>query len=510
MSVSQDRQPSLPEQIGSNLLRTIPLRDLTIAGLFIVATFVGFALGFAASGFLPGRYAYLSAYLPFIGGVAAAAILLVLLKPKWVFLTSVVFCVTYPDAFNEIFVPLGFMKLYIQDVFLAFNMSYILLRLIFGKATHRKIPFNKFVFLYLALGAFSAFNGLVLNGNPYDKVFGDVRRAFAYFLSYFFVLYTIDNEAERVRFRNLLLVACAAVIGKGIFQALTGQFYYRRLGDAAHILSHYELTFLSFGVFYMLARVFFEAKPRFWPLAYAFAGIITTIVGNYRASWLGLAAGLFLLFLFLPMKRRLQLTGIIAGLMVLTALTIYALWDVEVIEHSTLGQEIMAKADVRNTTLDINVVWRFDSYRATLEYWRQHPWLGCGLGTIVDFATITTRGTPYLALDHRVHNSFLWLFMTQGLIGFPIAMSLHIAFLVYTLRYVRTSTWPEGKATVLACAAYAVSMLTSAGFEIFLEAGAPITVYSAVLGLGVLTIDEAKKREAQRAEPNAQQVSAAL
>jgi hypothetical protein len=53
-------------------------------------------------------------------------------------------------------------------------------------------------------------------------------------------------------------------------------------------------------------------------------------------------------------------------------------------------------------------------------------------------------------------------------------------------------------------------MLTSAGFEIFLEAGAPITVYSAVLGLGVLTIDEAKKREAQRAEPNAQQVSAAL
>lgn len=478
-------------------------RDTAIIVFFAVCAFTGFLLGLIAGGFLPPRFGPSAGVLPVIGVVLGLAGAFIAFKPKWVFYTSLLFCMWFPEEFDVIHVPLGFMKLYVQDVALAFNLMYVLLRLLYGKARHRPLASNHFLLLYLGLGAFSALNGLVLSGNPYDKVFGDLRRAFVYFLSYFIVIFLIDDDRERRWFRNLLLFACGGLIAKGVLQALTGQFYYRRLGDAAHILSHYELTYLSFGVCYAVARVVFESKPRFWPLVFAFTGIIVTVLGNYRASWLGLLGALLFLFFFFPARRRLQLTVIFAGLALLAALAIYALWDVEVLENSTLGQEIAAKADVRNAPLDVNVVWRFDSYRATLEYWRQRPWLGCGLGTIVDFATITTRGTPMLALDHRVHNSFLWLFMTQGILGFPLAMSLHVAFLAMAIRFVRKTTWPEGKVTVLACAGYAISMLISAAFEIFLESGGPITVYSSILGLAAITIHEGQKREQFTAAPKA-------
>jgi O-antigen ligase len=491
------------------VLANLPLRDLTLAGALLALSAVGFVLGLAGSAVLPVRYAPLSAYLPVAGALAGASALVIALRPKWVFYGFVFFCVFSYETLEEVYVPLGFLKLYIQDVVLVFNLAYVALRLIFAKVQHRKVALNKFVILYFVLGIFSTANGLLLSQNPYDRVFGDFRRSFVYFLNYFFVLYLIDNERERVFFRNLLVAACGALIGKGIFQILTGQFYYRRMGDAAHILSHIELTFLSFGVFYAVAHLFFEGNSKPWLLAYAFLGTIVTVIGNYRASWLGFAGGLFLIFLFLPARRRAQLTLVVAGLLVLAALSIYALWDVEVLQSSTLGQEISAKADFRNAPLDVNVIWRFDSYRAAMEYWRQRPWLGCGLGTIVDFATITTRGTPYLALDHRVHNSFIWLWMTQGILGFPIAMLLHIAFLVISLRYVRQTTWLEGKTTVLACAAYGVSMLISTAFEHFLETGPTITVYSAVIGLAILTIHARPPRE-ETANSESERLSARL
>ncbi len=481
-------------------------RQLAFAILVLVLAAAGFVAGILFASLVPPRLSFLASYLPFLGMLGAVGAFVIALRPKWVFYAFVFCCVFSYETLEETYLPLGFMKLYIQDVVLAFNLMYVLVRLVFGSTCTRSVPFNKFVLLYFALGLFSALNGLFLSGNPYDKVFGDLRRTFVYFLNYFFVLFLIDDERERVFFRNLLVAACGALIAKGIFQILTGQFYYRRLGDAAHILSHIELTFLSFGVFYAITRLFFEGTARPWLVAYAFFGTVVTIIGNYRASWLGFAGGLFLIFLFLPKRRRTQLVLVVIFVAILTGLTIYALWDVEVLQSSTLGQEITAKADIKNAPLDINVVWRFDSYRATMEYWQRRPWLGCGLGTSVEFVTITTRGTPYLALDHRVHNSFLWLWMTQGILGFPLAMLPHIAFLVISLRYVKHTSWPEGKATVLACASYAVSMLISTAFELFLETGTTITVYSAVLGLAMLTIhatpDHRAKSDKSSATPS--------
>jgi len=471
------------------MVQKLPVRDLFFLGGISVASILGIIAGFLCSAFLPPRYSSFSAYSPLVGLAAGLFCYLVALRPKIVYLGFVFFCLISYETLEEITLPLGFMKLYVQDVALAFNFCFLLLRFFFGWAPQRKHIMNYFVVGYFVLGFFSAWNGLLLSHNPYDAVFGDMRRAFAYFLNYFFALYLLDDLKEVLLLRRVMFAGTLALILKGVFQLATGQFYYRRLGDAAHILSHIELTFLSFGIFYALARVLFDLRAKTWPWAtIAFAGILVTVIGNYRASWLGLAAGLFCLFLFLPLRRRFQVAGIVGALAILGALTLYALWDVEILGNTTIGQEISAKADVKNAPLDVNVIWRFDSYRGAMEYWKQRPWLGCGLGTKVEFITITTRGTPYLALDHRIHNSFIWLFMTQGIIGFPFALLPHVAFLIICIRYLRITSWTEGKVTVMACLGYAVSMLVSTAFEHFLETGTTITVYGSVMGLAVATM----------------------
>jgi len=467
----------------------LPARDAALFGAGAILVLIGFVAGLFIAARLPADLAAYAPWIPYAGAVGGIGLLVAALRPEWVFYAFVFFCILSYETLETISVPLGFMKLYIPDVVLAFSCSYVLLRVVRGKVVPRRLVFSRLLLLYFALGCFSAYNGLVLNKNPYDKVFGDFRRTFVYFLNYFVVLYLIDDLAEAFRFRTLLVTACGLLIAKGYFQVLTGQFYYRRMGDAAHILSHIELTFLSFGVFYALSRLLYGKRigRTYWAV-YSLLGVIITVIGNYRASWLGLAGGLLFLFLFQPMRRRIQILGLIVGLAVLSGLAMYALWDVEIIEHSTLGTEIAAKADVKEAPVDINVVWRLDSYRATLEYWRQRPWLGCGLGTSVDFSTITSTGVPMLALDHRVHNSFIWLWMTQGVLGFPFAMLPHVGFLFIVIRYLRRTQWAEGKITVMACAGYAVSMLISTAFELFLEGGTTITVYSAILGLAMLTI----------------------
>ncbi len=467
-------------------------RSDLLAAPFVLAVafflFTGFLAGLFLAGMLPPSLAKFSYMVPFAGSLAGIGILAIILKPHWVYYGILFLCLVSFETVEALHIPLGLFKLYVQDVALAFNLGLVLLRWASRKIPPRRIPWNRYLLIYFCLGIFSVVYSLLVRNQPYDRVFGHFRRTFVYFLNYFVAISLLCSLNDVFRFRRLLVIGSGLLILKGIFQAATGQFYYRRFGDAAHILSHIELTFLSFGVFYALARVFWTQGTRIPYGLYAVSGILITILGNYRASWLGLAGGLFFLYLFQPVRRRLQILGITFGVLILTGLAMYALWDVEVLEHSTLGNEIVAKANVKNAPLDINVIWRFDSYRAAIEQWREHPWLGAGIGTSLEFHTLTSTGQSILTFDHSVHNGFLWLWMTQGILGFPIAMLPHIAFLVITIRYLRRTTWPEGKVTVLACTAYAISMLISTAFEHFLESGTTITVYSAIVALAMLTI----------------------
>lgn len=411
------------------------------------------------------------------------------IRPRWVFLVFLFSCVTFFEVLETVHVPLGFMKLYVQDVVFAFNVGLILARSSIGKTRVRAIRFNRYVMLFFLLGVWGTVNGLFVARNPYDEVLGDFRRAFFYFMNYFVALFLVDDLRDTRILRRVLLAATLFLVAKGWLQMATGQFYYRRFGDAAHILTHIELTFLSFAVFYGLSQIVFNpAGQRLLWFAAVAGGTVTTVVGNYRASWLGLVGGVFFMFFFLSQRKRVQLTGIAALGAVIVGLSIFAMWDVQVLEHSTLGEEIAAKANVGTTTEDINVTWRFASYKAAVKKWQTRPVLGTGLGTYLEFDAPTSTGGTMLAEGHSIHNSLLWLLMVQGVAGFVLIMAMHVAYLRISVNYLRTTNWTEGKVTVLACAAYYCSMMISTVFEHFLESAMSITVFSSIAALTMLTI----------------------
>lgn len=476
-------------------------QDLRIAviagGILLLAVLAAAIAGLV----LPARYLH----NPFVLPMAAVAMLgggaMVVLRPRWVFLSFLLACMVTPFFLEETFVSLGFMKFYIQDLVFLFNMGLIAVRTSIGKTTWKAIRLNRYLIVYFFLGLWALFVGLKFTGQDFNNAFGDFRRAFFYFMNYFVVLLLTDNLSDVRKLRWVLAAGGIILTFKGILQVLGGNLYVIRYGDPAHILSHYELTFLSFVVFFALAQLLYnrDCQRWFWSIIAA-ASVGATIAGNFRAAWLSLIGGLIFMFLYLPRRGKVVLVGltVLGALFVGVATTI--LWDVEVEGHSTLGQDIMAKANVRETTSDVNVTWRFESYKNALELWSRSPWIGRGLGEELEFSAPTSTGGSMMARGHRVHNSFIWLLMSLGIFGFMVFLAAQICYVTALLRYLRRSTWAEGRLTVISCGAFYVSFMISTSFEIFLESAIPITVLSASMALAMLMIyytPEEQLREGQ-------------
>lgn len=481
---------SIESQEITSTLRTRGSRDILIvivAAAFGLTALVASILG---ASLLPLRFAGYIPYVP-IAAVATTAIgIFYLFRPKWLELSLLLGAMTIHPVLEETYLPLGFMKLYIQDVLFAAIATLIVLRTFYGRTTFRQIRFSKYVLLFFLMGIWGAANGFLVSKHAYDEVLGDFRRAFFYFMNYFAVILLVDNLAETRRLRKVILAGCLIIMANGLFQFLSGKFYTRRFGDAAHILTHYELTFMSFAIYYGAARLLYrEGRHRWSWLGIIALGFILTVVGNYRASWLGLVGGLGFMFLFLPMQKKLVLvgTGFIAAIFL--AIAVYAMWDVQVVEtRSTLGKELMSKANIQNTANDVNVIWRFQFYEAALEKWAERPLLGNGLGTYLSLQVATSTGSAMLTEGHNIHNSDLWLLMVFGVLGIIPILVVHVVYFTTVGLYVHHTKWIEGKITVLACGAYYASMMVATAFENFLENATPIIVFSGLVALTMLTI----------------------
>ena len=485
MSQTLEPKPSVQSQPPS--LSTLSFAAIVAAAAAAVLLLVAVISG----GLVPARYGEYAWTLPLAIAATIGMGVAALSRPKWVMLVFVFACIAVSDLLEATYIPLGFMKLYIQDLVFGFNVVLIALRTSVGRTPFRRITFNHYVIVFVMLGLWGVANGLFLSKNPFDAVLGDFRRSFFYFLNYFVVLYLVDDLGDARRLRRAILAGAMTLIALGLFQIATGRFHVRRADDAAHVLSWKETTFLSFAIFYAVnTLVFSELTPklrRAW-MAVALAGVFVTAVANFRATWLGLLGGFFFIFWFLPTRKRTQFALAAVALTAFIVLAVASMWDTQVIEGRTLGQQILMKAKLGDTVQDINVVWRFQSYQAALETWRTRPFLGTGLGTYLTFQVPTSTGGSMLTEGHNVHNSLLWVLMTTGVVGLCVLLAMHGAFLWAVTGYIRGQSWAEGKVVVMTAGAFYVSLMVATCFQNFLENATPVTVFSAVAALAILTI----------------------
>ncbi|MCX7018151.1 MAG: O-antigen ligase family protein [Candidatus Sumerlaeota bacterium] len=486
--IKQTYRPSNKQQIPA--VATAVSSDMTWMVLAAIACLGLIVMIWVGGAFLPPIASELSWALPLALGAAAVLLGMALRYPRRVFNAFLLLSMNLMFVFEVVHIPLGFMKLYVQDIVFLFNAALIVWRASIGQTQFRRIRFNKYVFLFFLLGIWGVVNGLLITKNQFDDVFGDFRRAFFYFMNYFVVLYLTDSYKDVKILRDTLLLGSVFLIFKGIFQAATGQFYTRRFGDAAHILSYMELIFISFSIYYGLVQLVFNEKVNrgLW-ISVIGLGLLVSALGNYRASWLGLLGGIMVMFLFVPGNKKLLLAGFCGLVSIFLTLAVLIMWDAEILEgQTTVGKELMMKANPANAPADVNVIWRVLSYRAALEQWLTSPIIGTGLGTYLEFAIITSTGRPDLAEGHNIHNSLLWLLMVEGIIGLAAILAVHASYLSAAIRAIRSTHWLEGRITLIACVSYYTCMMVATVFQNYLENAIPVTVFSAVAALTMLTI----------------------
>jgi O-antigen ligase len=484
-------------------------RDSAFAATLAALAVAGMALLWGSVARLGGR---LEASPEALGGALALAALVGLGGCVWLIARprAILFGLLFVPAMASVWfadrsVNLGPGKLYIQDVFFGLFFAWMAKRWLESSPgttlTPRRVPLAWPLAAMLALGAFQTVRALKL-GIDFNDALGDFRRGYFYLLAYLFPL-MLPRRREALRFFEILALGTAlALIIKGLGQGALGKIDRRMQTDAAHILNHFEATLVSFLAFYCLARLAGGKTQSRAEMAWALAGMalatMAVVLANFRAVWLGFLVGGLVVFSAMPPRvKGAMMTLGFAGALAAGGM-LFALKDFEVGGRGqTVGAELSRKIErARNYDRDINVLWRYQSYQAALESWRERPWLGAGLGRKTSFYYVASDGNLAMASRHRIHNSYLWLLQTAGVVGLTVALWFHGLFFVRAWRALRRKAQTPPGAPPLAAGllGFYAAFMTATALDVLLEQSIPIIWLATAMGAAEMSLGLARER----------------
>ncbi len=203
-------------------------------------------------------------------------------------------------------------------------------------------------------------------------------------------------------------------------------------------------------------RLRMRRTPRMMPPAFSwtwttFAGAcallcsVALLLSWSRGAWLGFAAGLAVLILFLPKRRWVGVALLLAVLVTFLAGLQTGLLPSSVAERLVSFQEDLRFGDVRGADInDANyaVLERLAHWQSALDMARANPWLGVGFGNYEpaypDYALINW---PY-PLGHA-HNYYLNILAETGVIGTLAYLALWGIVFGQSVWLQRRLPWPE-------------------------------------------------------------------
>ncbi len=256
------------------------------------------------------------------------------------------------------------------------------------------------------------------------------RRILHFYVVFFL---TVNIITTRERLKLLLWVFGAAVILKSAegmclyFQGAGLQIKWRITaiftgwGDG--------LNFVTYLLFVLLLLI---RKPEgvrrgmwllFWPM------VLLTLLNTYkRAYYVGLAAALGFLFLLEGGRRRVRFVvfGTLALVLLLGVITVTNSWY-------AVGQSVWS---IFHPTMESSAHYRLVEWKNALLSIQAHPWLGIGLGGILEMLVYLPR-TNLLG----VHNTFLWVTVKLGLLGLLVYLWLILSYLHCLMR--QRNTLPD-------------------------------------------------------------------
>lgn len=171
---------------------------------------------------------------------------------------------------------------------------------------------------------------------------------------------------------------------------------------------------ISFAIVLMIAGLFsfahliFEKFSVIWILFFLLFGL-GQLVSFTREAWIGFVVGILLLTAIRSWKWFAGATGIF----------ILGIW---------LSPEVLQNRIVSIITLEEpSIAMRLHLWRAALDIWMDHPWVGCGFNCIETIKEAYPEHTV-LAANYLIHNSYLQLLVDMGLVGLIAWMAIWVKF----------------------------------------------------------------------------------
>lgn len=458
---------------GAGALGLFLLAGLATAACLAAVVALGRSAPAVVEYLSPTRLLLIGATLPVVAFLAAVAIVR---WPEAVAGTLIFSCIAFNETIENVFVPLGFFRLYPQDILIAGALATAIVR-VRSRSPVRwpATALGKCMGVAFAFAAFQAMRGMAL-GNEFNAAFGELRRGYFYMIAYVLVLCE-GSDPRRLRLlHRFFLLGSMAIVGRGLYRLAMGRLFQMSWFDVYHILGHGDLIFVTFLSYYCLARlVFREPGRRRWPWLALFPVTLGLIIlGNFRASWIGFILAGMVGGALLPHQKRRVLVAATLPLAIVVLAAFYAARNVRVGEFgSTLKEEIASKfKSLLDYETDPNIIWRVHSYRAGWRVWRENLLLGAGLGRRLVFHSINASGQQSVQYNHRVHNSLLWAGYTTGMVGLIIFITLHAVYFFGSARRIRALGDRPETGILLAYMAFYVAFMTVALFDVVLEESA--------------------------------------
>ena len=145
---------------------------------------------------------------------------------------------------------------------------------------------------------------------------------------------------------------------------------------------------------------------------------LAMVASLYRGIWVAFAAGAFLLFVARPGPvRQLRVTLRIATSVIIAAVVVFPAQSL--LKNTAIYQERIANPE--------NVDSRMKVYAAIARGVMDHPWIGYGTGTMVEYLSVTPHNPTDL---NTPHNGYLAIVFENGVVLLAIYLGWFIALLL--------------------------------------------------------------------------------
>lgn len=401
-----------------------------------------------------------------IGLIAVLILLVVPLISLELSLATLLFCFIYLNRpLTAHFVYKGIL---LQDIFFLIVIAvWIFRRILDGRFLEYRSSLltNSYTF-FLATGCIAALLG-IYNLNRFNNIFYEMRELM-YFLTFFIA---VDVVRKR---RQIYLIFGSFFLATNLFalESIVGSVMQTKLiMMSLGQLRYVEPTsfFLSLGIVFNMSYLLFAKLRRL----YQFVLLVSTVLlgtaltlSLTRGYWLGLAGGLFFIFLLLPRQRKLAVLVMSIGLIFfgVFAASVFIGFSPKLI-FDIVGSRALS---MRFFSYDTSAMARIEEIRSILREMPKFPLFGKGLGaSLYLFKYDKGVWSEWIYF----HNNYFEILLKMGLLGLCAYLVKVFSFFKMGFASLKTKYDPEKACIIAILAMYGAAMVTSltSGVVLFLD-----------------------------------------